>query len=164
MWPGTPQDEQIGKHVDDILAVEPVIDPKRQTFVREFADYIEYSILPPLLGAIIHEIVRPDMVGALGTQAHARTVIEPETTSLGLLGWNFQPFASPDAFDTPIVDKPAGLPEQRFDPAVAIATVFAGEFNDVGGQPFLVFSPARRLALRRTVLTEHPARPALRRA
>ena len=155
------QNEQVAEHVDDIRAVEPAIDPDRQTFVCELVDDIEHSILPSLMGAVLHEIVRPDMVGPLGTQAHARAVIEPKAAPLGLLGWNFQPFASPDAFDTLVVDKPTSLPEQRGDPAVAIAAVFAGEFNDVGGQPFLIFSPSRRLALRRTVLAEYPTRPAL---
>jgi hypothetical protein len=57
--------------------------------------------------AVLHEIIRPDMVRPLGTQPNARTVIEPQPLAFGLFGWNFQPFAPPDPFYPLIIDLPA---------------------------------------------------------
>lgn len=155
------QDELVGEYIDDIRAVEPAVDPDRQTFVGELVDEIEHAVFLPLMGAILHEVIRPDMVGILSAQAYARAIIEPEAAPFGLLGWDFQPFASPDAFDTLVVDKPTGLSEQCRDLAVAVATVIAGELDDIGGQPFLIFAPARHLALCRTMLPERQARATL---
>jgi nitrate reductase cytochrome c-type subunit len=44
---------------------------------------------------------------------------------------------------------------------VAVTTISASQFDDVGGQPLLVISPRRYAALRRTVLSEHTADPSL---
>jgi hypothetical protein len=37
----------------------------------------------------------------------------------------------------------------------------ASKINDVGRQPFFIITAAWRLALRRTMLPEHPANPAI---
>jgi len=52
--------------------------------------------------------------------------------------------------------------QQRCDFPVAVAAVLPGELDDVGGQPFFVTLAPRPLALRRAMLSERPADPALR--
>ena len=101
------QDEQVREHVDDVDRLEPSAHADRQAFVRELVDHVEHAILSPIMGAVLDEIVRPDMVGPLGAQADARSVCEPETAAFGLSGWDLQPLASPDPLDPLVVDHPA---------------------------------------------------------
>ena len=65
-----------------------------------------------VLRAVLHEVVRPDVIGPLGSQAHARAVIEPQTAPFGLLLWHFQPFPPPDAIDPLDVHPPALVDQQ----------------------------------------------------
>lgn len=102
------------------------------------------------------------MVRPLGAQSDARSVREPEPAPLRLFGWNFKPLASPDPLDPLVVDHPAGGRSQKLrDLPAAVAAILASEFDNVGGQSFFVISPRRRPPLRRTVLSEYPANPAL---
>jgi len=140
--------EQVRQNIDDIGAVETAIDADRQTFVCELVDEIEHSIFPPLMGAVLHEIVRPDVVGTFGAQPHARAVIEPQAASLGLFGRDLQPFASPDPFDTLVVHEPAGLSEQLGYLAITVTAILASQLDEVGGQPFFIITPAWDLTAR----------------
>jgi hypothetical protein len=79
-----------------------------------------------------------------------------------LFGWNLQPLAPPDSLDPFVIDDSAGSRSRQFrDLAVAVAAILTPEFDDVGGQPFLVLSPRRNAALRQTILSEHAPNPAL---
>lgn len=94
----------------------------------------------------------------LRTQTDARTISQPQPAALGLLGWNLQPLLSPDPLDTLVVDDPTRrCPHELRDLTIAVATVLAGEFDDVGGQPIFVVASLRRLALRRAMLSERRA-------
>ena len=76
---------------------------------------------------------------------------------LGCFFGNLQPLAPPDPLDPLVVDQPARIPQQRRDLAVAVTAIKTGEFNDVGGQPFFVFTAPRGLALCRAMLAERRA-------
>jgi hypothetical protein len=78
-----------------------------------------------------------------------------------LFGRNFQPFAPPDALDTLVIDLPASSPQKLGNAPIAVTAILACEINDIGRQPLFVVTATRRLALRRTMLTEHTANPAL---
>lgn len=102
------------------------------------------------------------MVPPLGPQTDAGSVVEPEPTPLGLFGWNFQPLTSPDPFDPLVVDDPAGGRSQKLrNLPIAVAAILTGEFDNVGGQSLFVISPRRRPPLRRSMLSEYAANPAL---
>ncbi len=103
------------------------------------------------MSAIFDEVVRPDMVWILGPQPDARSVIEPESSSLQLLMWNLQPLPPPDPLDAFEVDDPAGFPQQRRDPAIAVAAVTGREFDNVGSQRRFVVRRLGNLALRRSI-------------
>lgn len=99
----------------------------------------------------------------LGAQTNAGSAGEPEPAAFRLFGRDLQPLASPDPFDPLVIDHPAGRRTQEFsDLTVAVAPVPVNEFDDIGGQPLFVVSPARDLALGRTVLSEYAANPASR--
>lgn len=101
------------------------------------------------------------MIGPLGTQTDAGSVVQPEPASFGLLGGNLQPLAPPDALDPFVVDDPTRLAAQkRSDTAVAVATIATGEFDDVLGQLPLVIPAMGPAPLRRAMLAEGLADPA----
>ena len=109
------------------------------------------------MGPVFHEVVGPDVIAVLGPQPDARSVIEPEPAPLGLLAWNLQPFAQPDPFDPLVIDQPARVPQQRRNLAVAVAAVLPSKLDNIGGQPFFVFTAPRYPALCRAMLAERRA-------
>src|SRR5260370_27545964 len=121
---------------------------------------IEHRVLAAIMGAVLDEVVGPDMVGMLGPQADAGAIGQPQPSAFGLLGRHLQPFATPARLDPAVADRPAGLSEQRGDLAIAVTTVLTGELDDIGRQPFLgerlyrklQRAPARRAAQRRNLL------------
>jgi hypothetical protein len=110
------------------------------------------------MGAVLDDVVGPDVVGALRPQPDAGSVRQPQPPTFGLPPWDFQPLASPDPLDPLVVDDPArGRPQQLRDLAVAVTAIPPGEVDDVGGEPLLVVAAPRGLALRRAVLAERRA-------
>src|SRR5680860_792978 len=91
------------------------------------------------MGSILDEVIRPDVIAVLRSQSDARSVIEPQPPAFRLPPWNLQPLTPPDPFDPLVIDQPARIPQQRRNLAVAVAAIETSEFNDVGGQPLLVF-------------------------
>ena len=113
------------------------------------------------MGALLEEVVRPDVVGALGPQPDARSISQPQTGALGLPGGDFQPLASPDPLDPLVVDQPAGPTQKLGDLAIAVAAVLPGQLDDVVGQPRFIVTAPRDLALRRAMLPERRTGTAL---
>jgi hypothetical protein len=155
------QDEQVGKHVDDVDRFEPTRHADRQALVGEFVDDIQQPDFAPIMGALLDEVIRPDMVGALGAQPDARSVREPQASAFGLPSGNLQPLASPDPLDPLVVDQPASATQQFGDLAIAVAAILPGQLDDIGRQPFLVITAPRDLALRRAMLAERRTGTAL---
>ena len=106
------------------------------------------------MGAILDEVVGPDMVAVLRPQPDAGSVGQPQAPAFGLSGGNLQPLAPPDTLDPLVVDQPARSAQQLRDLAIAVAAILAGQGDDVGGQPLLVVAAPRRLALCRAMLSE----------
>ena len=156
------QDEQVRKHIDHIDGFQLSVHSDRQALMCELVDQVQHAVLSPVMGAILHKIVAPDVVRPFCSQPDAGPVTKPEPTFLRLLTRHFQPLPSPDPLDPLVVDDPAGGGTQKLcDLPVAVAAVTAGEINDVGGEPCLIVSSLRNTSLRRTMLSEHTADPAL---
>jgi hypothetical protein len=148
------QDEQVREHIDDVDRFEPARYPDSQALMGELVDDIEHAELAPVMGSLLDKIVRPDMVGAPGSQPDARSIIQPWASALGLLGRDLQPLASPNPLDPLVVDQPAGLAQKLGDLAIAVATILPSQLDDIGGQLIFILPAPRDLALRRTVLPE----------
>jgi hypothetical protein len=88
--------------------------------VGELVDDVEQAELASVMGALLEEVVRPDVVGALGSQPNARSVIQPQACPLGLPDGNLQPLASPDPLDPLVVDQPARPTQKLGDLAIAV--------------------------------------------
>jgi hypothetical protein len=149
-----PQDEEVGQNVDHIDRLELAGDTDRQTFVGELVEHVEHPILAPIVGAVLDEVIGPDMIALLRPQPNARSVGQPEPAALGLLMRDLQPLALPDTLDPLVVDCPARLAQQRGDLAIAIAAVVPGKLDNIGCETLLVVTAARDLALRRAMLPE----------
>jgi hypothetical protein len=107
------------------------------------------------MGAVLDEVVGPDVVRVFGPQPQARSVRQPEPAALGLLAWHLEPLAPPDPLHPLVVDQPArGRAQQLRDLAVAVAAILPSKLDDVGGEPFLVVPAPRDPALCRAVLLE----------
>src|SRR5262249_17763987 len=152
-----PQDEQVAQNVDHIDRLELASDTDRQTLVGELVEHVEHPILASVMGGLLDEVVGPDMIALLRPQPDARSVGQPEPAALGLLRWDLQPLASPDALDPLVVDYPARLAQQPCDLAIAVAAVLLGKLDNIGRQTLLVLTAARDLALRRAMLSERRA-------
>src|SRR5215218_3336510 len=156
------QEEEVGQGVDHVDRLELAGDPGRQALVGELVEDVGHAVLPPVVGAVLDEVVGPDVVRALGPQPDAGAVRQPEPATLGLLFGGLQPLAAPDPLHPLVVDDPARRRAQQLrDLPVAVAAVPAREFDDVGRELFLVVPAPRGLALRRAVLAEHAAPPPL---
>jgi hypothetical protein len=91
------QDEEVGQNIDHIDRLELAGDTDRQAFMAELVEHVEHPLLASVMGAVLDEAVGPDMIAVLRPQADARSVRQPEPAALGLLRWDLQPLASPDA-------------------------------------------------------------------
>src|SRR5262249_34915362 len=108
------QDEEVGQNIDHIDRLELAGDTHRQAFMGELVEHVEHPILASVMGAVLNEVVGPDMIAVLRPQADARSVRQPEPAALGLLRWDLQPLASPDTLDPLVVlSSPPGTAVRR---------------------------------------------------
>jgi hypothetical protein len=70
-----------------------------QAFVGELVEHVEHPILASIVGAVLDEVVGPDMIAVLRPQPDARSVGQPEPAALGLLMGDLQPLALLDTLD-----------------------------------------------------------------
>src|SRR5215470_11607026 len=71
------QDEEVGQNVDHIDCFELAGDTDRQAFVSKLVNDIEHPISASIVGAILDEVVGPDMIALLRPQPDARSVGQP---------------------------------------------------------------------------------------
>jgi hypothetical protein len=120
----------------------------------ELVDDVEHANPAPFMGAILDEVVGPDVVAVFGPEADAGAVVQPQTAPLWLPGWDLQPLASPDPLDPLVIDEPTSPAQQLGDLAIAVTAILPGQLDDVGGQPLFIVTALRDLALRRAMLAE----------
>ena len=156
------RDEEIGQTVEHVIGSEPSRNDDRQTPARELIQHDQHAEGATVLRAVLDEVVRPDVVRPLGSQPHARPVVEPETAPFRLLHWYFQPFPSPDPIDALDVDPPAFGNEHLADAPVAVAAVVRSEPHDVGCQRRFVVRRLQMSPLRRAWLSDDSAGATLR--
>ena len=96
-WPML--DEQVGQALKDIIRSQPPRHRDRKATPGELVDHAQHPERSAVLGPVLNEVVRPDMVRPLRPQAHARAVVEPQTAPAGLLARHFQPLPPQDPVD-----------------------------------------------------------------
>ena len=80
------QDEQAGQQVDHVGGLQLAPDPDGQALVGELVDHVQQPELAPVMGAILDEVVRPDMVGIVRSQSDARAIVQPATAARAWAG------------------------------------------------------------------------------
>jgi hypothetical protein len=68
---------------------------------------------------------------------------------------------SPDACDPLVIHKPAGCPQHLGDLSIAKTSMPTGKLNNIGSQKLFICSPLGNAPLRRSMLAQHTANPAL---
>ena len=126
------QDEQVGQHVDHVSGSELAPDPDGQALVGELVDDVEHPELAAIMGAVLHEVVRPDVVRPLRLEPEAGAVGQPQPPALGLPRRDLEPLPASDPPHPFVVHQPARRgPRQGRDLAVAVAAVPARELEMV---------------------------------
>lgn len=79
--------EQFAKHVRDILAVELALHIDRQTRPAVRVDHRQYPEGTAVMGAVLDEVVRPDMIAMGRTQPDAGAAVQPNRSSTTRNRW-----------------------------------------------------------------------------
>jgi hypothetical protein len=144
------------------VATELPRDDNGQAAAREFVEHHEHSKGPAILSAILDEVIGPDVIGTLRSQANARAIVGPKPAPFRLLYRHFEPFPAPDAVDPLDVHSPALGNEHLADAAVAVATIARRQPHDRVRQRRFVVGHLLPPPLRRTRLPYDSAGSALR--
>lgn len=102
---------ELGQHLDDVDRAQTPGDADRQALPRELVQDAQHSVLPPVMGTILDEVVSPDVVWPLGPQPDAQPVRQPQSPAFGLLLRYLQPLPAPDPLDPLPVHAPSCMPQ-----------------------------------------------------
>ncbi|OCX66879.1 hypothetical protein BFP70_04205 [Thioclava sp. SK-1] len=122
---------------------------------------VEHAVGPPVCRPVLDEIIGPDLVRPFSPQPHAGAIRQPKPPAFLLFLRHFKPFAPPNPLDPLVVDAPSRLNQQAGDLPIALPSIFARQFGDVGRQKRFVLTTGRDLALGRPVLSQSPTGTAL---
>ena len=129
LWCTVP-DEQLAKYIQNIPRVQAPLDTYRETLTRMLVDDAQHAEDLSIVGAILNEVIGPDMALVRRPEPHARSIIQPQPPALRLLLRDFQPFTAPYAIDALLIHMPAVSPQQFSDPAIAISAELSGQPDD----------------------------------
>ena len=133
---------KIREQVDDVDGFQFPGDTNGQTFMCELVDHVEHPVFLAFMRAILDEVVGPDMVRPLGAKTDEDPSASQSRPRLGCLAGLSAPRTAKSV--RPVCrSRPSrrSIVELR-DLPVAVTTISASQFDDVGGQPFLVVCPA----------------------
>ena len=114
------------------------------------------------MGAVLDEVIGPDVIGPLGPETDAGAIALPDPAAFRLPSGDLQPFLPPDPFDPLVIDHPArGDAQKSCHLPVAQPAMLPDQGHKVVRQLLLIFTAPRDLALCRPVLAERRTGPAL---
>ena len=102
------------------------------------------------------------MVWPLCPQSHAGFIGQQKSALFWLFLWDFQPFLSPDPLYALMIYVPTAVVQHARDHAIAVSSELFCQLDDILSQPFFIRQSTWHFALRRTMLAECAADPALR--
>ena len=73
------QDEEVGKHVDNIDCLQLSLDPDGDAFPRELINHVEHADFPAVVRPVLDKVVGPDMIWVFRSKPNARAVVQPQT-------------------------------------------------------------------------------------
>ena len=131
--------EEIREAMEHVIGVELSLHHDVEALPTEFVDDGQDLDRTAVVGAVCHKIVGPDVVAMSGPEPDTRPIVEPQTSAFGLLLGNLQPLLTPDAFHPLMIDPPTFLLEQCCNPAITVASIPFGKFNNLFSE--LLFYP-----------------------
>jgi hypothetical protein len=127
--------EEIREAMEDVVGAQPSLHQDIQALTTEFVYDRQDLDRTAVVSAVCHKIIRPDMVAMRGPEPDTRPIVEPETSSLGLLLGNLQPLLTPDTFHPLVIDPPTLSSEQGCNPAITVAPILLGKSNNFFPEP-----------------------------
>jgi hypothetical protein len=123
----------------------------RQILAGELVDDVEHAKLPSVVGAVLDEVVRSDMV-VMREQS-----LSQSRPFFGCFWGTFSPSRRQILSTLLRFTGPAGSGKQRRNAAVAVTAILSGERNDIGSQSRFIIGRRRNLTLCGPMLAENPA-------
>jgi len=105
-----------------------------------------------------NEIVAPHVISMLWTKTDTRTIVEPQSTTLRLLHWNFQTFTTPQPLNSFVIHTPAFFAKHHRDSTIAITAIARRQIGHSFHQPGFIIRDIQSPTLRRSRLTENATR------
>ena len=147
---------------DHHLRPDTALHADRQGLPGVFVDQAEQAHRPTIMRPSGHEVIAPDVVRTLRPQPNAAPVVQPQPAPGPLLARHLQRLPAPDMFYPVTTHPQATAIDHDRDPAIAIATILAGEADDALGQQILIGPEDGPIALCAPGLAEDAASTALR--
>ena len=153
-WNSLPHHD-VSQRSDNLGRTPASLGADHQALPRAFIDQVQDAHTSAMVRSRIYKVVAShtwlECVGL--SRTHEPTLSHNRPRGFCLSRY-FQPFATPDAFDSVLAYLPAGSLEQRRDPAITIAAILAGKYNDGLSQSIFVFTLRRPVALRASGLPQ----------
>ena len=102
-------DKELGEATQDIIRLQASFYNNSQTLPAILVDDRQNLNGAPVMSAIRHEVIRPDMASMGRPKTNTGAVIKPETSPFRLLLGNLETLLPPDPLDPLVVD-PKTLP------------------------------------------------------
>lgn len=153
--------EEVREAMEHVIGVQPSLHHDGEAFSTEFVDDRQDLDGTAIVSAVCHEVIGPDMVAMGGPEPDTRPIVEPQTSSFGLLLGNLQPLLTPDAFHPLVIDPPALSFEQGCDTAIPVTPIPFGKLNNFLSKSLFGICPLGYEPLGRPRLADHAASTSL---
>ena len=153
-------DKQITSSLQNVFAGQPPGYIDRQTLSGELINHRQHSNWSPVMSTTENEVVTPHVIPMLRSKTNARTIVEPQPTTLRLLRWNFQPVTPPQSLNSCVIYTPSFLTKHHCDATIAVTTKGRCQIGHPFHQPGFIIRNMQSPTLRRSRLAENTARSA----
>ena len=146
---------------DDRVSVDRALDEHHQRLAGELVENVQQLQRPSVGGLVELEVERPHVVEPLGAQPLGRDRRVSQPPALALAHRDSQPLLAPQALHTLAVHLPAQLPQVMMRTAIPPPRTVLRELPQLGAQRRIIHRAHRLVTLRRAMLPDYPACPAL---
>jgi len=144
--------EEIREAIQYVIRIEPSFHYDVQALSAEFVDDRQHLDAAAIMRAVFDKIIGPDMVTMGRPEPDTRSIVEPQTSSFGLLLRNLQPLLTPDTFHPLMVNLPTLSLEQCRNPAITVTPIGFGKLNNFFPESFFCLCPSGYQPLSRSRL------------
>src|SRR3990170_1813358 len=151
--------EQLHQHVDHPIRHDAAAHLQRQTLPRILVHDRQPLQRSAVMGTVMDEVPGPDVVFVLCSTPRTAIGAVAQVPLFPLFSRHFQPLGTPQPVDSLAVHSPAFLSQQRPHPPIAVPWMPSHQFQHPRHQTPPELIPPRSITLRRSWLSQGPARP-----